>query len=677
MKIKQLYTVLTAMMLVLGISACSDNSDKDLKPTSTPRELELEADGQTTSDKTGAKAISIALNAGTKPIHVEVKSNTIWKVEVSGNTGWCEVDVVRGQGDGSFTISVLDNVNLHDTRYCSVYVYQIDADGEEYKDSNKATINISQEGSDVRITPSDLDIFPAQDVPNQEFQVIANTSWTLSVSYETEDATRFLTIEPGNGMEAREEGNGKMTYFGDGNASFTVKLQNNGTALVRRATIELKSGSGNYSIEISQQKSEYTFDVSPNGIRYVKPEGDTLDFNVYSTAYGWSVSNDGYSWITCPEGDFQENPNYVPIKVAIAPNTNGRERTGTITFKSKNQGYEDIKVTIVQTGYPLFFSGSITEGSTSLDASGGTILYSLDSGFDWKISAPDWIQVSPASGSKSEDRQTLQFTISPNNSNEVRRDTVRIIPLKTTFSENLDLNPDSLGFNVIKLYISQKMNDYRFEMSPEGFDVVDVNGGNLELTIDSRFDWVLTSSDWVKPTLTKGSASGQPQKVSLSIGKNLNNDTQNGYVELTPQPTRFNGEMVNPVSLGIIPIRKSITQFGGKNPAISEPWLLDDYTQTSATVEFNFYSPFYQIVEAGLEWSKEDGTGAARMTVTPSDATDCTVSFELTGLNAATKYIARGYVIDSEGRTRYGQWSYPFTTAGRYPGAGDNPTPTR
>ena len=134
---------------------------------------------------------------------------------------------------------------------------------------------------------------------------------------------------------------------------------------------------------------------------------------------------------------------------------------------------------------------------------------------------------------------------------------------------------------------------------------------------------------------------------------------------------------LNPAKLGIQPINLGITQAGGREPAISIPWLSDSYSQTTATVNFNFYSPFYAIVEAGLEWSREDGTAPGKMTVRPSDSKDCTVTFDLTGLDPATRYIARGYVVDENGTTKYGEWSYPFSTTGRYPDSGDNPTPSK
>lgn len=111
-------------------------------------------------------------------------------------------------------------------------------------------------------------------------------------------------------------------------------------------------------------------------------------------------------------------------------------------------------------------------------------------------------------------------------------------------------------------------------------------------------------------------------------------------------------------------------------PAVSIPWLLDGYGQTFATVQFNFYSPFVSIVEAGLQWKKEDASDWNEKTVVPDNAIQSTLSFELTDLDPATKYVARGFVKDANGNVNYGSVSYPFTTAGLYPGNGDNPTPS-
>ena len=334
-------------------------------------------------------------------------------------------------------------------------------------------------------------------------------------------------------------------------------------------------------------------------------------------------------------------------------------------------------VDVVQSGYDLTYIGSIQSGSTSFAATGGVLTYSLDSRFNWEVNAPDWITATPSKGNESEQRQTITLQAAPNMTNSVHNNIVTITPVSTTFPGNVTLNPAQLGIEPIKLSVQQYSFNIAFGITPGGFDVVPLEGGSYEVTVNSRFDWRLTIPDWASASRTEGVASATEQKITVNIGRNPNNTSRNGVLTLTPLATDFNGTNLNPSSFGIEPYLMPITQFGGREAAISVPWLVDGYTQSTATIEFNFYSPFYEITEAGLEWGLAGSTDRQTLTVTPTDNKDCTVSFNLTGLNPATSYVARGYVRDSRGNVKYGAWSYPFTTAGRYPESGDNPTPSR
>ena len=555
-------------MVMWGAPSCSDNIDDDgLKPTANERFLTLSANGQTTSDNGRDHAIKFDnLDAGSRTINVTVSSNTLWKVEVSGNSGWCSVDVARGEGNGEFTISI--NNNRDEERSCKVSVSQIDNEGNTYKDGNTAEIEITQEGSQVYITPSSLDVFPAENAREQEFDIVANAEWTLSVRAESELTGNFITIIPMEGM-TETDGN-PQTFTGTADARFRISLQNNGTAVVRKAYIELKSVNGNYSVEISQQKSNYTFDVSPNTTRYLSPADDKLEFSVYSPMYGWKIVLPQDSWISCQTTQYEKSDNRITVNISVEKNNSGRERTETIYFESENTAYDRIPVVVIQHGYDLTFAIS------SADAS----------------------------------------------------------------------------------------------------EVVMENGGEVSFDLDSRFNWHIETPTWVSASETSGDASASARRISLKVDYNSTNSNRTGTVTVYPEATEFEaGIAIDPTTTGVQPVRLSITQFGGREPAISVPWLRDGYTQTSATVEFNFYSPYYKIVEAGLEYRREDASAVTTMTLTPSDSTDATASFVLTGLDPASKYVTRGYVKDEAGNVKYGDWSFPFTTAGQYPSNGDNPRP--
>ncbi|MDE6511348.1 MAG: hypothetical protein K2L00_04540 [Muribaculaceae bacterium] len=428
---------------------------------------------------------------------------------------------------------------------------------------------------------------------------------------------------------------------------------------------------------ITQQASTYTFDVSPNSTRYIPAEGETVEFSILSLS-GWDITTNDPEWIEISptSGTGGGNEREI-VSVKFKANDTGRQRPSSIHFNPRTEGYTSVIVDVVQSGYDLTYAGSVQSGSTSFAATGGVLTYSLDSRFNWEVSAPNWITATPSIGQRSEQRQTITLQVAPNTTNSLRDDIVTITPVSTVFPGDVILNPAALGIEPIKLSVNQYSFNVAFGMNPGGFDVVPLDGGSYEVTVNSRFDWRLTVPEWVTASRTEGTASATEQKITVTIGRNPNNGSRNGILTLTPLTTNFDGVNMNPSSFGIEPQIIAITQFGGREAAISVPWLVDGYTHTTATIEFNFYSPFYEIVEAGLEWGLANSTERQTLTVKPTNSTDGTVSFELTGLNAATNYVARGYVKDSQGNVKYGDWSYPFTTAGRYPGSGDNPTPSR
>lgn len=457
MKTVHIFGILAAAVLTLtGMQSCSDNYDTSLMPVKS--DLELKVDGHTAG---------FIVDYGAEPdndIKVAVESNTLWKVSIECDGGWCTADKLTGRGNETFTLSILENITKD--RQATVRVYIVDAEGEKITGEGQTTsidITLKQAASDVRLSPSSLEPFEAQNPRSQEFTIDSNVDWTLSISYEGDNPTEFITLTPISGMEAGADG----TFRGPGGAKFRMTMQDNRTAADRKAFLNLVSAVSRYTVEITQTKSTYMFDVTPSENQILTAAGGEIAFGILSPNTGWdAVSSAGWVTMSVPSAD-EGSVARVETVARIAPNADGQQRTTQILFKPRDNRYPEQTVTIVQRA------------------------------------------------------------------------------------------------------------------------------------------------------------------------------------------------------------------FVGSTAAISVPWLGDGYTQTTATIEFNFYSPFFPIEEAGLEWGLADSDMRETLTTVPADQTDCTVSFELTGLNPATRYVARGYVRDTEGNLKYGDWSYPFTTAGRYPGSGDNPTPSR
>lgn len=446
--------VIAAMALGQGLVSCGDNTDPDLEPTKTERTLAVTIGGSEIPNHT------LDLGAAPSTTTVDVASNTRWTVEISDCLGgWCDVDVINGSGNGSFSITVLDN--MKEERDCYVTVYKTDAQGNKETDGS-IQIKVEQAVSNVRLSPSSLPPFAPEGNSRQKFDIVSNVAWTLDVTYDGENATRFVTVIPD---AATMTDNGDGTYKGNGAATFGIDLQNNRTAADRKAFINLRSQVATYTVEITQQKSTYTFDVSPAENQIMPAEGGNIEFGVLSLS-NWSVA-----------------------------------------------------------------------------------------------SSADWIKFSPVSGESSGSRVSTIATVLPNTTGAERTAIIRFIPEDKSYQE---------------------------------------------------------------------------QSVTV---------TQRPRME-------------------------------DREPAVSLPWLDNDYSQTSVTVKFNYYSPFYEIVGAGLEWRMAGAQEWNTVETAVSNPVEATVSIRLEGLDPATGYEARGYVTDSSGRRVTGSISYPFTTAGQRPGAGDNPTPS-
>lgn len=566
---KTIYKICAALTLTLAVSSCSDNYNDVYEPNKTTKTLVLTSESQFFSDSDD----KLNLNAGSTSTDIMVESNTRWKVEVLNcDGGWCDVSAFNGSGNGNFSINVRENMG--DSRNCIVRVSKIDAEGNEINDENETNrsldITVVQEGSNVRISPSSVESFASQDAKTQEFDIVSNVAWTLTTSYENSSTPHFITITPLEGMTEDSED----TFSGNGNAKFRISLLNNGSNADRKGYITLSSEIGNYSVEITQLKSEYTIYVTPGEVNRISPDGGEINFGVLSLS-DWNVASaaEAEGWLTIsPKSGIGSMTDPVTVTAVVAPNTSGYRRSAVINFIPTDSNYQTYSVNIEQNGYDLTFSASPDEGTLGVVLTDGeTKNFTLDSRFNWEISAPDWIRADRSEGSASDNPQTVSLTVMANDSGATRTGNVTIRPLTTTFSGGVSLAPE-----------------------------------------------------------------------------NVNVD----------------------------PIQFSITQFGGREPAISVPWLRDGYTQSSATVEFNFYSPFYPATAAGIEWRKATDNQWIDVPVSfDNEKIDYTVSVELTNLDAATEYVARGYVIYSDGQKKYGTTSMPFTTAGIRPGANDNPTP--
>lgn len=331
------FGLLAASALIGGLTSCSsDNTDELYVPQKVAHTMTLDVE----SDVYANGKLSFGAAPGRATVKVE--SNTRWAAEVIGSTGgWCDIDAYSGSNGGTFTISVREN--LSETRNCIVRVYMTDSEGNITEDGSQ-DISVSQEASNVRLSPSSLEPFAAANPEPKNFEIIANAKWTLSLTYDYGSSVEFVTIHPEQeSMTLQPDG----TYSGENNARFSITLEPNRTSAQRTAIMTLKSEVGTYSITITQLGSEYTFDVSPLELQTVPVEGGEVTFYVLSLS-GWKVSTSAVEWIKFEPSAGEGSDEPTRITAMISPNTTGAFRTAEIRFIPDNSNYPGQSVIINQ-----------------------------------------------------------------------------------------------------------------------------------------------------------------------------------------------------------------------------------------------------------------------------------------------------------------------------------------
>ena len=429
--------VLTLMGVIVG---CSDNVDPQYDPiSSADRTLTINGSPRDTT-------INLTAGAATRVIHM--KSNTRWTVRVVDGGGWCTTDVLSGKGDESFTINVLENIGKEE-RKCTIEVSAVDAEGQE--DSNKSlqkSITVIQEESSVRISPSSLEAFPAAG-SSQSFDIFANAAWTLDVSYENDNTAKFITLTPGENMSVGSDGK----YEGNGDAKFSITLANNGSDASRLGYINLVSEVGKFTVEIRQNKSEYTFYVSPSERQRISAAGDSITFSVVSNSK-WTVTGGDNVIFSKDSG---EGGGKEESTVAIfGPNLTDGIRTYRLFFKPLQENYLSQEVIVEQEPFDLTFDVSPNTLSNVIMGEGGKYSINISSMFDWEIAEPPaWISVNPRKGGKSNDSSTISVVIDPNPTDSLRRGVIKVIPLPTQVTPRDSIYPEKVGKKTIVIPVQQ------------------------------------------------------------------------------------------------------------------------------------------------------------------------------------------------------------------------------
>lgn len=273
-----------------------------------PFESELSLSGQVANfDATQAAAQTIT-----------VTSNDTWSASCPDT--WVTVSPKSGQGNGSISISVADNVEFS-ARSSEVTVTTAG--------NVRATVKVNQlsPNPSILLSVESVDVEAAGKTVSVD--VTSNAPWSLTIP---SDCT-WITADVKEG-----KGNGKVTFTVAANEAFTT----------RSADIAFTAFDKKASVKINQAAQTPVLELNPATVQ-VGYAGGSASVDVTSNA-PWTVTiPDGCTWVTA---DVKEGTGNGKVSFLVSSNLVRETRTAVVTFKESAAGTEKT-VAISQEMAPL------------------------------------------------------------------------------------------------------------------------------------------------------------------------------------------------------------------------------------------------------------------------------------------------------------------------------------
>lgn len=282
--------------------------------------------------------------AAAQNYEISVSSNTSWSV--GEELEWASADPLEGSGNGTVTITLLENTTL-DGRSGTITI------GTE-------SHSLTQAGAApyVQIDPLEKDVETAE--TTYDITVTSNTNWTVTESLEWVSA-------------APTEGNG--------NATVTVTVSENSSLDSRGGQIDI----GGQLHLVTQAGVMPLVEIDPLAIT-VDPQLQTYDITVTSNT-DWTVV-ENTAWFSASPVEGTGNGT---VTVTVAENTTIVERTGTITIGSNVHS-------LTQQGVPVYTT--IDPQTNQVDHTEHRYSISVLSNTTWEVFKDEsWLLATPPSGS--------------------------------------------------------------------------------------------------------------------------------------------------------------------------------------------------------------------------------------------------------------------------------------
>ena len=292
-------------------------------------------------------------------------------------------------------------------------------------------------------------------------------AWTAQIINDRAD--EWCSISPASG-EA-------------GNANITITTKANDTTDDRTASVVIKSGSTSKTILVSQrQKDALTITAS---MFEVGAEGGEVSIEVKANIdFEYSIEESAKDWVEYKTTRAMRSSNLV---FDVKANSETEKRSAKITIKSG-----ELSETIV-----IYQSGTepaivISQSEYILSSYENTIDVIVDSNVDVEVNIPADVEWIRENKTRAMSTNVYSFYIEPNESYDNRTAEIKFINKENNINEKVKIT--QIQINAIVLAESE----YEFG----------INGGELDLEIQTNVDIVVTISDdakeWIKQVETRG-----------------------------------------------------------------------------------------------------------------------------------------------------------------------------
>lgn len=322
---------------------------------------------------------------------IQIESEASWS---ASSTSWLSVSPSSGSaGKTEVTVSVPRNASVN-SRSGSVYF--------NIAGNNNIEVPVMQEGVTLSVSPTDIAFTSFGG--SQSFAVESNEKWTIT------EKSEWISADKSSG---------------DGNATIQISVAENNTTSEKSGIITIATDDGVTSKTIHVKQDAKTVEYGDATLEYGYAAGtQSISF---TTDGNWSLTKDA-DWISV---DRTSGSGSATLGVTVENNNTLENRCGSVLL---NIAGEVFTITVIQECKYLNISSDAFHFTSQV----GYTNVSISSNTSWNARVkdkPNWLIVTPSSGSKNAD---ITIGVSENNTPDQRTGVVEVeIPGVKTYIINI------------------------------------------------------------------------------------------------------------------------------------------------------------------------------------------------------------------------------------------------